>query len=274
MSQSNSKRSREERAERAIAMRKQREAAERRRARIITIAIVAVSLVVIVAAGIAINQSRTSSAAAGSTPKGLTSGGGFLYTQKDVQPSSGSTAPATSSVPSNKVVPVVLYEDFQCPVCKAFEAADSSFLMDQVANGSITIEYRPIAILNTSANSDYSSRSGSAAACTFEDAGIAAYVKLHGLLYISQPQEGGSGLPDSQLTTLAQQAGASSSVASCISKHTYAGWVNRSTDAASKSGLSGTPTIMVAGKTVTGANNTVPTLQLIQQAIDRARAAA
>lgn len=53
---------------------------------------------------------------------------------------------------------VVTYVDLSCPACKAFEAKYSSTLRKMVADGQVTLEVHPIAILQRNYTTDYSDR--------------------------------------------------------------------------------------------------------------------
>ncbi len=247
-------------------MRRERERAEQRRARLITSAVVGVVLVIVVVAVIAVRSA--SSGPTGSNPAGITAENGFTYTAANASPSPSPT-PSGGVAP----VPVVLYEDYQCPTCKAFEQSSGSYLEQQVTEGAVTIEYRPIAILDRMSSTSYSTRSANATACVYEDAGAATYVKFHDLLYANQPAEGSSGLTDDQLTQLSVQAGASDSVSACISNQRYKDWVTQATDAASKAGVTGTPTVLVDGQPVNGSTggNSSPSQQDMMAAITAAR---
>ena len=81
----------------------------------------------------------------------------------------------------------MIYEDFQCPVCKAFEQANGAFLDEAVKNGDITIEYRLLAFLDRASPNQYSSRAGSAALCAFDSGGGEAYKKVANLFWANQP---------------------------------------------------------------------------------------
>lgn len=261
---------RNEKAERAAQMRRERDREQQRRARIVVTVIVAVVVAIVVVAAVAIIPRLGEE---GPTPDGITADNGFRYTAADVSdantPLDGGTAGA-----SLDPVSVVLYEDFQCPTCKAFEASSGSYLEQQVAVGAVDVEYRPIAILDRASSTDYSTRSVSAAACVHEDAGIEAYVQFHNALYLNQPPEGGSGLSDDDLAQIAEQSGASDSAASCISRGTYEDWAARATEAASQADVTGTPTVRVNGEDVTGQDGGSPTVQDLMAAISNAREAA
>ena len=149
-------------------------------------------------------------------------------------------------------VTVDLYEDFQCPNCKAFEAESGSTLAQLIAAGTVQAHYHGMAFLDTSANDQYSTRALNAAAVVLATAGPDAFQTFHDLLFANQPAEGGSGLTDAQLVDYAGQAGATgSAVQADIHDLTYGDWVKKATDQASKDGVTGTPTVLVAGTKLT-----------------------
>jgi len=231
---------RKQRAERAEQMRKERERADRKQRNLITIAIS-----VVVVALIAVGAWAVSSAGGDDKPVGplvkpahTNSSFGFDYTAADA----GGTAGASP-------VRVVLYEDFQCPVCRSFEEQNGAFLDDLVKKGEITIEYRMFAFLDEKSSTDYSTRSASAAMAVLDKGGAAAFKKFHDLLYANQPPEGGDGLPDATLIDLAKQAGVTG-IDADVKDQTYAPWVRKAKDAAFGDGYTGTPTVVIDGKTV------------------------
>ena len=238
-------------AERIKAMQAQQAAAERRRRAWWIAGIVAVVIAVAVGVTVAVQSGRTESAS-GPAPAGVTAHDGILR-GKDSAP-----------------VSVVVYEDFQCPVCRAFEQNVGSTITTYVDNGTVQIEYRPIAFLDRASTTNYSSRALATAACALNDGGLAVFDKLHDLLFANQPAEGSAGLTDTQLADLAAQAGADkAAVEKCQAAGTYDGWVNRVTDQASKDGINGTPTYFVDGKKVTFTNGEQPKVTL-SRLIDQA----
>lgn len=253
---------RQQRAARAEQMRKEREKADRRQRNVITIAIVAVVVALIGVGGYAIHKTSSENSVSGNyvAPPNLSDPAhfGFDYSAVDA----GGKASA-------KPVTVVLYEDFQCPICKQFEEANGAFLVDQVKTGKITIQYRPFAFLDTAANDDYSTRAASAGMCVYAKGGATDFKKFHDLLYANQPAEGGAGLPDSALISYAKQAGATG-LDSCVKSHKYEAWVKKAYAKGQDDKVSGTPTVVIDGKTVSGAGDTVPQLADLQKAITAA----
>jgi protein-disulfide isomerase len=244
---------RRERAARAEQMRKEREKADRKQRNLITVAIVAVVVVLIAVGGYAIKNGGPDDKPV-VAPAGVTKDYGVDYTAADA----GGTA-------GTKPVTVAIYEDFQCPFCKAFEAANSDFLDSAVKSGTIAIAYHPIAILDSGATDNYASRAAGAAMCVLDKGGVAAYKKMHDLLYANQSPESGPGLDAKTLTGLANQAGVSG-LGTCISSQKFVPWVAVATD---HGAVHATPTIRINGKDVNGAGgaNTVPETADLKKAI-------
>ena len=206
----------------------ERRAVERRRRSIRTLAALAV-LALVVVGGIAVQALRDAPGAAAAVPTAAPTGS---------YPVGGSSAP----------VDVVIYEDFQCPACRSFAAAAEPVLDQALADGTVRVTYRPVAILDRFSDDEYSTRSLNAFACAV-DAGAEARA-LNALLYAEQPEEGGPGLSNDRLAELAQQAGADAEVAACIDERRFGDWTEQVTETASSDGLVGTPRVLVNGAAV------------------------
>jgi protein-disulfide isomerase len=209
-----------------------RAAAERRRRTVIGGVVAAVVLVVALVVVVVVQTSRTSTSAAAAAPANTTDNG-YVF------------AVGSADAP----VTLDLYEDFQCPNCKALEDSTGSTIDDLVATGTVQVRYHGMAFLDTDGNDQYSTRALNAAAVVADAAGADAYETFHDLLFANQPEEGGSGLTDDQLIAYAAQAGASGeAVESGIRDLVYGDWVAQAEDQASKDGVTGTPTLFVAGE--------------------------
>lgn len=172
-------------------------------------------------------------------------------------------AEPVASTPSTEagVVSIVMYTDYQCPICQQFETANGDQLETWVKAGVATLEIHPIAILDgQSLGARYSSRSTNAAACVanFEPDKFWA---VNRAFYAQQPGEQTAGLTNAQITSLVADAGAKTSeVADCIANETFKTWVadatERSREPVPNSDLQeigGTPTVLVNGQQYTGA---------------------
>lgn len=246
-------------------MRKEREKADKRQRNVITIGIVLIVVALVVVATFAIKNTSDSRAQVTDViaPKGATDDFGAMYTAEDA-----------GGEPATNPVEVVIYEDFQCPVCQAFEQANGAFLDEMAKSGDISIEYRIITFLDRASANEYSSRAGSAAMCAYDAGGGEAFKQVSALLYANQPPENTSGPEDPALVDTLQQAGVTGQAAeSCVLKGKFIPWLDEATEASRTAEVSGTPTVLIDGKPVTGANQGVPQIPDLQKAIDAAKAA-
>jgi protein-disulfide isomerase len=154
-------------------------------------------------------------------------------------------------------VTIDLYEDFMCPICHEFENASGATIKQLVAENKVTVRYHTVAILDGSSNgTQYSTRAAGAAAAAAEGG---KFIEYHDVLFANQPQEGTDGLTDAKLIDLGKSVGlTSASFADAVNNKTYDAWVGQVTDSFSQHGFTGTPTVLVAGKQVNGANGAVP----------------
>jgi protein-disulfide isomerase len=162
-------------------------------------------------------------------------------------------------------VTVDLYEDFMCPICHEFETQDGATIKQLVDANKVTVRYHPVAILDRESNgTEYSTRAAGAAAAAAE---AGKFIEYHDVLYQNQPSEGSNGLTNAKLIELGKSVGLTgSSFADAINNKTYTAWAGKVTDTFSSRGYTGTPTIVVAGKQLTG----VPTPAQLTQAVDKA----
>ncbi|HET6626758.1 MAG TPA: thioredoxin domain-containing protein [Nocardioidaceae bacterium] len=221
-------------AERAAAIRREQEAKERRRRTLwVSLAVLAV-IAVVVAIAVGVQSGRDTTGEAATPPDGAVD----TY--------------ALPMGPADAPVKVSVYEDFMCPFCGEFEAATRKSLEEYAGQGEVQVQYHPISILDDASNgTDYSTRAMNAAGVVLDNAGPGVAKKFHDLLFENQPEEGSDGLSDQQLIDLAVRAGADeSAVSRPIQDLEFEQWVENATDAASKAGVNGTPTVMVDGKIV------------------------
>lgn len=241
------KSSRESRAEKVKAQQAaMRKAEARRRNSIIAGAVIAV-LVIVVGVGALVQAGRNSTSGTSATPANF---GGAGNTSVILGQDS---APVT----------VTVFEDFQCPICQTFEQNVGPTLQQLREAGKVKVEYRSIAFLDRMSSTSYSTRSLNAAACV-RSSSPDSYEKFHDLLFQNQPPENTAGLPDSKLIELAKEAGATN-VESCIKDQTYKDWTVKVTDAASKDGVNGTPTVRVNGTELVN-----PSADELKQAVEKA----
>ncbi|MEV8249301.1 thioredoxin domain-containing protein [Microbacterium sp. NPDC076768] len=138
---------------------------------------------------------------------------------------------------------IAVFVDFQCPACQAFETQFGADMEAAAADGRITLEYHPIAILDRfSQGTDYSSRSAGAAFCVAES-NPEAYLDFSKALFDNQPAENSSGLTNDEIAAFATQVGADDAV-SCITDETYRKY---GAAQAQSNEIASTPTVDVNG---------------------------
>jgi len=228
--------------------------ATRSRSSMVSLSVLGV-LVVVVVGVVAVRMVATGDTQVVAPRGAVAAAGASVGTPRFAVPRGERSAPVTLTV----------YEDFQCPACRATEAYLRPTIDRLVDGGTVRVEYHPIAFLDAASTTDYSSRALGAAACVLDRAGDDAYLRMHDLLYLNQPPEGSAGLSDDQLADLAQQAGANrTAVAQCMEGGTFAGWADAATEQASRDGVNATPTLLVNGTVLRFSGNQDPRVTLEQ----------
>nr|MCW2728203.1 hypothetical protein [Aeromicrobium sp.] len=256
---------RQQRAARAEQMRKEREKADRKQRNVISIAIVVVVVALIAIGGWGIKAASDDNKLESklTTPANVNKDYGIVFNQE----AATGTAPAADAA---EPVKVLLYEDFLCPGCGALEQTAGPFLQSAVESGEIEIEYRPYSFLLQQSTNEYSQRAWNAAVCVYDKGGAKAFKDYHDLLFANQPEEGTAGPEDPELIDFAQQVGVTG-IDTCVNKQTFGRWVEDAREKGQKDGVTGTPTIRIDGKDVSGANNTIASVADIQAAITAAK---
>ena len=141
-------------------------------------------------------------------------------------------------------VKVDLWEDFQCPNCRNFEAVAGNYITDLTRAGKIKTVFHPMTFIGPE-----SILAAAAAACTVDDG---KFLDMHLALYSNQPTKENSGSwTNSVLKLIASGAGATNkSVSSCIDSGKYVNWTKNVEADAAKQNVNATPTMFINGKLV------------------------
>ncbi|ADP79267.1 DsbA family protein [Pseudofrankia inefficax] len=213
------------RRERAAAARAQAAARERRRKQMIVLASVLGVIILAAVIGIVVQNTR--------------------------QHSKPVVLPATATGQDNGIVvgkataPVTVdfYEDFQCPICRQFETTTGSTVRSLIDAGKIKAVYHMMSFIGPD-----SVRAANAGAAAANDGKFEQY---HQVLFANQPAENSGGFSNDRLIQLGSQVGLTSpAFTSAVRSGRYDGYVAKVADSASKRGVTGTPTVMVDGKTL------------------------
>lgn len=213
------------------------------------VAVVLIALIAVIGFSVVSKDDASNSAAPAATPSAVTDGGAIRLGNPDA------------------TVVVSVVEDFQCPVCKQFEALSGQTLQDLIAGGTVAVDYQPIAILDRMSSTKFSTRAANASMCVAQN-DKDRWLDWHTAMFDGQPAEGGAGLSDDDLVSIAATAGASSpETSSCITDGTYSDWVTTQTQTVLGEGVTGTPTVTVNGTQVAS-----PTPDNILAAVNQAGA--
>ena len=166
----------------------------------------------------------------------------------DFTPPAGANPDGTGIVVGSGPVAVDVYEDFICPICRQFEQQAGPTLDQLVAEGRVRVTYHPVAFLNRFSSTGYSTRSSAASGCAAERGKFREYARA---LFERQPAEGSAGLSDNELISIGTGVGLDGDgFSACVRDETFRPWTEHVTDGASRAGVTGTPTVLVAGQQV------------------------
>jgi len=241
---------REEARAKARDLREKRASGEKRKKLLVTVGI-ALGIVLVVAGtvyAIVIAMSAPNEKVDNSkkVPANVTKLGGVVI-GKDLKIASAAEIEATNRV--------VIYQDYQCPICQLFEVPNSSQLKTWAESGLATIEIHPISFLDGQSLNNYSSRATNAAFCV-ANSQPEKFFAVNSALYANQPAEQSAGPSDSELKSTLSGAGVTmnAEMNSCIDQKRYAKFIeNRTAEALSKPAVTGTeiptgtPYILVNG---------------------------
>lgn len=233
-------------------LREQSAKKEKRTKLIVQIAVVLVALGLVggVAAVIAIEAAnRADAPVVDEVPKNLTEFGGVkigvgLQAFTDAKTP---TADAAGEVPE-----IVVYVDYQCPICQAFDVPNSAQIRSWVDTGAATVEIRPISFLDRASLNEYSSRVANAAFCVANFVPD-SYFDFHQTMMLNQSEEGTEGHDNNALFAFAEEAGAGTEeVKGCIQAKSFGDYVAQHTQTVLNNPqdgiqVTGTPTILVNG---------------------------
>lgn len=239
---------REEAREKARLLREAQERREKRnRALMIGGALAAVALVVFVVWLIVSNgtKSAVEKLEAAQVPANTSRTTGAISVGREL---------AAGSDNGDEVPRVDVYLDYTCHYCLQFEDQYADYL-DQIAkDGTATVDYHPIGLLDRSGDfSGYSGRSASAAG-TVAAEDPEHFLDAHrALAAMGQRYIDSQGQDEADAATLAaelEKAGVAPEVAKAAGENQYPEWVEATTRQFGRDGFEGTPTILVDGERV------------------------
>ena len=242
---------REQARAKARELREKRAQGEKRKRLLITIGSVVGGAAVVagVIAGVFVvaNTTNTNAENAKKEPANTTDFGGILL---------GKSLLPTTTEEAKKGNQIVIYQDYQCPICKYFEEPNATQIKSWVDSGEATIEFHPISFLDGQSLNEYSSRATNAALCV-ANSQPGKFFDVNTALYNNQPEENTAGPNDTKLKETLSAAGVeiTSEITSCIDQKRYSKYIeDRTADAFRNPAVTGTevpdgtPYVLVNGK--------------------------
>lgn len=151
--------------------------------------------------------------------------------------------------PEDAPVAIVIFTDFQCPFCATWHDQTLPTMMDYVESGDLRIEWRDVNVFGEA--SERAARAAYAAALQDE------FLNYHELLFPDGETLSESQLSQEALTALADQAGLDTArFEEDMNSAEVAEQINANAEEGLAIGAYSTPTFIVAGKPIVGAQPT------------------
>ncbi len=171
----------------------------------------------------------------------------------------------------NAKVKVLVFEDFQCPICKEFTTNVEPQLdgSTYITGGQVYYEFMQWPFIDDNSVTKESHQASNASMCALEQGRFWDY---HDMLFANQGTENGGSFNDKRLVAFAQALGLDmTKFNQCFRANTYSTQIEADYQQGVSMGVSGTPTVFVNGKEVTPGY--APTWDQLKAAIDAAIAA-
>jgi protein-disulfide isomerase len=165
---------------------------------------------------------------------------------------------------------LTVWEDFRCPACRQFEHNFRPTIHELTGTGQLKVQYHLVRLIDHNMGGSGSLRAGNAAACAQQSGRFTPY---HDVLYRNQPEETKDDYADNaRLIHLAGKVPGLDTAAfrKCVDAGTFDGWVNRSDQAFRDKKLPGTPTVLLNGKDLLGAQQPPLTPQRLRTMVEQA----
>lgn len=173
--------------------------------------------------------------------------------------------PANTSGPGNTVIAygdadsrntLKIYEDLRCPYCAEFEKANSATVEKLADQGRFKVEYHFGTFLDEGLGGQGSERALAALGAAVNES-KAKFLEYHRVLYANQPSERDDAFASTdRLLELASEVQGLRTPAfdKAVGDLTYLPWAEKVSQAFDKSGITGTPTVLLNDKKLTVLN--------------------
>lgn len=186
-----------------------------------------VSLVLVVGVGVSYSTNRADSNASVPSSVEKSEGYGIVFNKE------------LTGVPK-----IDIWEDFQCPVCRNFEAINAKQIKEWIDAKKATVVFHPLSFIG--AESAYMAN---AAACAADEG---KFLQYHEALYVNMAASENSGQwTPPALVELGKQLGITGSAfEGCVNDGKYQDWVNNVAADGSSRNVNSTPTVFINGKEI------------------------
>lgn len=240
----------------AKALREQHKKGEKRKRVLIQLGIVASVVIAVSAVTFTILNSGSSQSTA--TPVNATFNDG-VKVGADLKVFTSTFTPAPAEPVANPTE-IIVYVDYQCPICAIFEIPNSDQIKEWVSTGAATLQLHPISFLDGRGSpNQFSSRAANASMCV-ADYSPDNFFDYNTRLFQAQPTEGQPGPENPELIGFAEEVGVTNidKITDCINNKDFGNWIKDATERAltqpipgTSIQVSGTPTILVNGEQYT-----------------------
>ena len=193
-----------------------------------------VVLVVAVTVGVSLSSNKAKESAAVPSSVDKAEGDGIVFNK------------GLADVPK-----IDIWEDFQCPVCRDFEAVNNDQIREWIDAKKVVAVFHPLSFIGSQnpGLANESAAMANAAACSADEG---KFLQYHEALYANQASSENSGKWNAT-TLIALGANlkiTSKNFSDCVTQGKYLGWVeNVASDGAAKK-VDSTPTVFINGKEI------------------------
>ena len=141
-----------------------------------------------------------------------------------------------------------IWEDFQCPACRDFEAINNDYIKKVIAEKKAKVVYHPLTFIGERSTLGFNESiiAANAAACAMDQN---KFIEMHEILYQNLGAENSGKWTAEFMMALGNQIGIGSmKFQNCVTDGNYALWTESSASYAAVKNVNSTPTVFVNGK--------------------------
>ena len=168
---------------------------------------------------------------------------------------------------------VTYYGNWKCPYCADFSTGFlGDIVTDYVEPGDISLRFRSLAYIDGEPFLGPDSPRAAQAGLAIWNVDPGAYWQFHEYIFANQPPESERWATTDKLVSFAEEAGVSETgqLRTDIQDQAYESPIQKSSQAATDQGVSGTPALVIDGETVNPLSDEQRTRTLIKQLVDGA----